>query len=100
MSRISRGEVERIAELARLSLSDDEAVRMTADLDAMLDYVESLAALDTHGVEPTAHVLPLAAPLRPDRAEPGLPPDAAVANAPRAIRTTFAVPKVIEGGEG
>lgn len=100
MSRISRGEVERIAELARLSLSDDEVGRMTSDLAAMLDYVESLQAVDTRGVEPTAHVLPLATPLRPDRAEPGLPIEAALANAPRSRGTTFVVPRVIEGEEG
>jgi len=100
MSRISRAEVERIAALARLSLDADEVERMTADLDAMLDYVGSLAALDVRGVEPSAHVLPLATPLRPDRAERGLSAQAALANAPRAVGTTFAVPAVIEGGEG
>jgi aspartyl-tRNA(Asn)/glutamyl-tRNA(Gln) amidotransferase subunit C len=100
MSRISRAEVERIALLARLSLDADEVERMTADLDAMLDYVGSLATLDVSGVEPSAHVLPLATPLRPDRARPGLPAETAVANAPRAAGTTFAVPAVIEGGEG
>jgi len=100
MSRITRAQVERIAGLARLSLSDDEAERMTADLDTMLGYVGQLQALDTSRVEPTSHVIPMATPLRDDRVEAGLAPEQALASAPRAAGTTFVVPKVIEGDEG
>ena len=100
MSRITRAEVERIAGLARLSLSDEEAERMTSDLDTILDYVAQLQALDTSDVEPTSHVIPLATPLRDDRVEAGLTPEQAVAGAPRAAGTAFVVPKVIEGDEG
>ena len=99
MSRITREEVERIAGLARLSLGDEEAERLTGELDTILDYVDALAALDTDGVEPSAHSRVLATPLREDRAERGLAPDAALRNAPDAAGTTFRVPKVIEGGE-
>jgi aspartyl-tRNA(Asn)/glutamyl-tRNA(Gln) amidotransferase subunit C len=97
MSRISREEVARIAHLARLSLSDEEAGAMAADLDTILGYVEKLRALDTGGVEPTAHVLPLATPFRPDEPHPSLAPEAAVANAPEHAGTAFVVPAVIEG---
>ena len=99
MSRITREDVERMAELARLSLGPDEAERLTGELDTILDYVDALAAVDTGGVEPTAHPMSLTTPLREDRAEPGLAPEAAVGNAPDAAGTTFRVPKVIEGGE-
>jgi aspartyl-tRNA(Asn)/glutamyl-tRNA(Gln) amidotransferase subunit C len=99
MARITRQEVERMAGLARLSLGAEEAERLTGELDTILDYVEALAALDTEGVEPTAHPTVLATPLREDRAEPGLTPEAALQNAPDAAGTTFRVPKVIEGGE-
>jgi aspartyl-tRNA(Asn)/glutamyl-tRNA(Gln) amidotransferase subunit C len=99
MSRITRGEVERMAGLARLSLADEEAERLTGELDTILDYVDALAAVDTTDVEPTSHPMPLATPLREDRAELGLVPDAALRNAPDAAGTTFRVPKVIEGGE-
>jgi aspartyl-tRNA(Asn)/glutamyl-tRNA(Gln) amidotransferase subunit C len=99
MSRIRREEVERIATLARLSLDADEAERMTSQLDAILDYVALLGQLDTTGVEPTAHAVPLRTPLRPDRAVPGLAPELALANAPEREGSAFLVPKVIDGDE-
>jgi aspartyl-tRNA(Asn)/glutamyl-tRNA(Gln) amidotransferase subunit C len=99
MTRITRAEVERMSGLARLSLGEDEVESLTADLDTILDYVEMLQSVDTQGVEPTAHALPLPTPLREDRAEPGLAPQDALGNAPAAAGTTFVVPKVIEGGE-
>lgn len=97
MSRISRAEVERVAELARLSLSDAEAARLAHELDTILGYVDTLSELDTAGVEPTSHVIPLATPLREDRPEPALDPQLAVANAPEHDGSAFVVPKVIEG---
>jgi aspartyl-tRNA(Asn)/glutamyl-tRNA(Gln) amidotransferase subunit C len=100
VSRITRAEVERIAGLAMLSLSDDEVERLAADLGAILDYAEELAGLDTSGVEPTSHVLPLLSPLRDDVPAPSLPPERVLAGAPRASEGAFVVPAVIEGGEG
>ncbi len=97
MPHMSREEVERIASLARLSLSEAEAERLALELDTILGYVETLGELDTGGVEPTSHVIPLATPLREDRAEPPLDPGLAVANAPEHEGTAFVVPKVIEG---
>jgi aspartyl-tRNA(Asn)/glutamyl-tRNA(Gln) amidotransferase subunit C len=99
MSRITREEVERMAGLARLSLGDAEIEGLTADLDTILSHVESLRGVDTDGVEPTAHALPLDTPMRDDRAEPGLTLEAALGNAPAAAGDAFVVPKVIEGGE-
>jgi len=99
MARIDRAEVERIADLARLALAADEAERMTAELAAILGYVEQLGALDTEDVEPTYHALPLRTPLRPDRAEPPLAPARAVANAPEASGFAFVVPKVLDEDE-
>lgn len=100
MARIDRAEVERIAELARLELAPDEAERMTAELAAILGYVEQLGALDTEAVEPTYHALPLATPLRVDRAETPLAPARAVANAPAHDGFAFVVPKVLDEDEG
>ena len=99
MSRISQDEVLRIAELARLLLSEGETQQMTRDLDQVLDYVAALASVETEGVEPTAHVLPLETPLREDRAAAGMDPELAVSNAPLREGTAFVVPKVIEGEE-
>lgn len=100
MARITRAEVERIATLARLFLSDDEAPRMAADLERILGYVEELGAVDTSGVEPTSHPIPMTTPRRDDRVQPSLAPEQALANAPAAEGTAFLVPKVIEGEEG
>jgi aspartyl-tRNA(Asn)/glutamyl-tRNA(Gln) amidotransferase subunit C len=99
MSRITRAEVHRVARLARLALSDAEADRMTNDLDHILEYAETLQELDTEGIEPTAHAIPLETPLRSDIAAAGIDPDLAIGNAPEALDTAFVVPKVIEGEE-
>jgi aspartyl-tRNA(Asn)/glutamyl-tRNA(Gln) amidotransferase subunit C len=99
MPGIARDEVERIAALARLSMDDGEIDRMQRDLAAILSYVEVLAAVDTTGVEPTSHVIPLATPMRADLAEPAMDPARAVANAPEASDSAFVVPKVIAGEE-
>jgi aspartyl-tRNA(Asn)/glutamyl-tRNA(Gln) amidotransferase subunit C len=99
MARLTREKVHQIAKLARLSLSDAEADRMTVELDHILAYVDTLQELDTDGIEPTAHAIPLPTPMRPDRALPAMDPELAVANAPESIGTAFVVPKVIEGEE-
>ena len=87
----------RMAELARLLLSEEETQQMTRDLDRVLDYVATLASVETEGVEPTAHVLPLATPLREDRAAAAMDPELAMSNAPERAGSAFVVPKVIEG---
>jgi aspartyl-tRNA(Asn)/glutamyl-tRNA(Gln) amidotransferase subunit C len=99
MSRISREEIARIAELARLSLTDTESDRLAGELDTILGYVETLSEVATEGVEPTAHVIPLPTPLREDRAAEPMDPELAVANAPEREGSAFVVPKVIEGEE-
>jgi aspartyl-tRNA(Asn)/glutamyl-tRNA(Gln) amidotransferase subunit C len=97
MSRMTREEVERIAHLARLRLSSQEAAAMASDLESILGYVELLGTLDTSRVESTSHVIPLATPMRQDRPGASYPPETAVANAPARDGFAFAVPKVLEG---
>lgn len=99
MSGITREEVERVVALARLSLSDAELSRMASELGAILGYVETLARVDTTDVVPTAHVIPLATPLRDDEPTEPLDPALAVANAPLHEGSAFVVPKVLEGEE-
>lgn len=99
MASIDRDEIEHVVALARLSLSDEELSRMASELDAILGYVETLEAVDTEGVPPTAHVIPLATPMRADQPEPPMDPARAVANAPRRADSAFVVPRVIEGEE-
>ena len=97
MAHLSHEELQRIAHLARLSLSEEDARARAADLDTILGYVEVLQAVDTEGVVPMAHVQPLPTPWRADEPRPSLPPERAVANAPEAVGSAFAVPAVIEG---
>lgn len=99
VASITRQEVERIAALARLALSEDELERASAELGSILQYVETLERVDTTGVPPTAHVIPLVTPLRDDVAARPLEPALAVANAPESSGSAFVVPKVIEGEE-
>jgi aspartyl-tRNA(Asn)/glutamyl-tRNA(Gln) amidotransferase subunit C len=100
MARITPEEVQYIAGLARVSLSEEEIQHMARDMDQILDYVATLEELDTCGIEPTAHAIPLETPLRKDEAVPGLDPELAVGGAPQRAGTAFAVPKVIDDGGG
>lgn len=95
----TRTDVERIAALARLSVTDAEADRLASELEAILAYAEQLAGLDTSDVEPTSHPIELPTPLRDDEPEPALAPELALANAPEHEGSAFVVPKVIEGEE-
>jgi aspartyl-tRNA(Asn)/glutamyl-tRNA(Gln) amidotransferase subunit C len=95
MGRIDREQVRYVAALARLSLSDEESERAARDLDRILAYAEQLQEVDTSGVEPTSHVIPLPTPMRDDRPLPPIDPEVAVANAPEHEGSAFVVPKVI-----
>jgi aspartyl-tRNA(Asn)/glutamyl-tRNA(Gln) amidotransferase subunit C len=96
MSRISPEEVEYTADLARLELSPEERDAMTRDLDRILDYVAALQQLDTDGIEPTSHPIPVPTPLRADTSVEPIDPALAVSNAPQVEGTAFVVPKVID----
>ena len=99
MSAIGREDVERVVALARLALDEGELARMARELDAVLGYVASLSRVDTRDVPPTAHVVPLATPLRDDVPSAPLDPELALANAPEREGSSFVVPKVIEAEE-
>jgi aspartyl-tRNA(Asn)/glutamyl-tRNA(Gln) amidotransferase subunit C len=94
---ISRQDVEQVARLARLELSDAEIERMSAELGGILAYIDALRTLDTAGVEPTSHAVPLVNVMREDANRPCLPQDTALANAPERSGDFFRVPRIIEG---
>jgi aspartyl-tRNA(Asn)/glutamyl-tRNA(Gln) amidotransferase subunit C len=94
--KITVAEVERIAQLARLSPSPAQATRLAEELSAILGYMEQLGEVDTKDVPASAHAVVEAAPLRDDRVVPGLTQEQALAAAPRAHDGGFAVPKVLE----
>ena len=88
--------VRRIARLARIALSDDEAKRLTGELSAILDWVEQLDEVDVSGVEPMAGVIPMAMKKRADKVTDGGIADDIVKNAPASDDHFFTVPKVVE----
>jgi aspartyl-tRNA(Asn)/glutamyl-tRNA(Gln) amidotransferase subunit C len=94
--KITLAEVKHVARLARLALGADEKERMRSQLDAILGYIEQLGRIDTTGVEPTAHVLPLVNVMRDDEVRPSYPAEAMLANAPDPHAELFRVPRILE----
>ena len=94
--KITLGEVERVAKLARMALTQAEAEEMQSQLDAILGYIAELDALDVSAVEPTFHSIPMDAPLRPDVPEPCSDRAEVLAEAPQSEAGGFAVPLVLE----
>jgi len=84
-----------VARLARLALTDDELDALTTELGDILGHAAQVSALDTAGVEPTAHPLPLVNVFRADVARPGLPRDEVLAGAPEAEGGRFRVPRIL-----
>lgn len=93
---LTLAEVEHIAALARLRLTEAEKARFSQQLSAILDYMERLRQVDTSTVEPMATVLPLRSVLRPDVVTPSLPVDDLLAGAAQAEARMFRVPPVLE----
>ncbi len=93
---LTLAEVEHIAELARLNLTDEEKERFREQLSEILDHVGKLQSLNTTDIPPTFSVLPVRSVLRPDRPHPGLELDEILRNAPQAEAGQFRVPPVLE----
>ncbi len=93
---LTSDEVLHIARLARIALSEADVQRFTAQLSGILDHFAALAAVDTEGVEPTAHPLPLSNVMRADKVAPSLAQSEALANAPDKEDGFFRVRAVLE----
>ena len=93
--KLTVAEVEHIAELARLVLTEEEKRTFQEQLSAILEYFEILQGVDTSDVPPTATVLPLCNVMREDKAQPSLSPEEVLANAPERERDSFKVPAVL-----
>ena len=92
---LSREEVQKVSLLARLLLSEQDLDKMTAQLGAVLQYMELLSEVDTEGVEPMAHALDVANVFREDVVRPSLDRDLALANAPHRDEQCYLVPAVL-----
>ncbi len=88
--------VKRVAHLARIAVSEEEAQRMMGELNGILGFVEQLGEVDVTGVEPMTSVMPMAMKERDDAVTDGDKAEDVVANAPVSDRNFFLVPKVVE----
>ncbi|OPA74343.1 asparaginyl/glutamyl-tRNA amidotransferase subunit C [Paenibacillus selenitireducens] len=93
---ISVKDVEHVAKLARLSLTDEEKEQFTGQLNAILKYAEKLNELDTDNVQPTTHVLQIHNVMREDENRPSLPIEKVLRNAPDEEDDQIRVPAVLE----
>ena len=94
--KLSRAEVEHIAELAKLELTEEEKIKFCEQLSAILEYAEVLQQLDTEAIPPTATVLPLQNVMRPDEVAPSFSQEDILANAPDAAEGCFRVRAILE----
>ena len=96
MVKLSLEEVEAIAELAKLKLTDVEKALFQEQLSAILDYADMLQQVDTTGIPPTASAIPLKNVMRPDKVRLSLPTEEALYNAPAADQDSFKVKAVLD----
>ena len=95
-TKLSHDEVEHIAELAKLSLTDEEREKFGEQLSAILEYAEILQRLDTEAISPTATVLPLRNVMAADEARPSFSREDVLSNAPEAENGCFKVRAILE----
>jgi aspartyl-tRNA(Asn)/glutamyl-tRNA(Gln) amidotransferase subunit C len=94
--KITLQEVEHVAKLGRLELTEQEKTNLTDQLSNILTYVEKLNELDTKGVSPTSHVLDISNVMRDDVPRESLAQEKALSNAPEKAAGHYKVPKIIE----
>ncbi|MDQ3937064.1 MAG: Asp-tRNA(Asn)/Glu-tRNA(Gln) amidotransferase subunit GatC [Chloroflexota bacterium] len=100
MATLSRKDVEHVAHLARLGLSEEELTRLEGQLNHILDQYAVLAELDTEHIPPTAQTIEVENILREDAVRPGLSTDDALANAPQRSGDHIVVPPILAEPQG
>jgi aspartyl-tRNA(Asn)/glutamyl-tRNA(Gln) amidotransferase subunit C len=94
--KITKETVEYVAHLARLELGPEEIDQYTGQVDRILEHMDVLNGLDTEGIEPTSHAIPIPCVMRPDEVRPSFDVGASLQNAPARKGSSFKVPPVIE----
>ena len=89
-------DIEKVAKLARLELSEEEKVTFGNQLEQILTYMEQLNRLDTTGVEPTSHAIPIHNAFREDETRPSFPQEEVLSISPDQENGHFKVPRIIE----
>jgi aspartyl-tRNA(Asn)/glutamyl-tRNA(Gln) amidotransferase subunit C len=97
--KITIDQVLHVAKLARLALPAEKLTKFTGQLESILEYIDKIKEVNTAGVEPMAHALPITNALREDVVQPSLPVEKVLMNAPETDGPFFKVPKVIGGEE-
>ena len=92
---LSKKEVEHIAWLAHIELSEKEKILFTEQFNEILDYFKKIDEIDTEGIEPTYHVLDLKNVSRKDKKEPSLPTEEALENAPKKEKNFIKAPRIV-----
>jgi len=92
---LSKKEVEHVAWLAHIELSDQEKTLFTEQFNEILDYFKKIDEVDTEGVEPTYHVLDLKNVSRTDETKPSLPTEEALRNAPKKEKKFIKAPRIV-----
>ena len=94
--KVSKHDIEHIAMLARIDLTEEEKELFGSQLSSILDCMEKLNELDTSDIEPTSHVLSLQNVMREDTVRESIPREDALMNAPSHTEKFYRVPKIIE----
>ncbi|MFP4697920.1 MAG: Asp-tRNA(Asn)/Glu-tRNA(Gln) amidotransferase subunit GatC [Eubacteriales bacterium] len=94
--KITKEQVEHVANLARLNLTEEEKKQMTKDLEDIIGFADQLNELDIEKVKPTAHVIPIQNVFREDKARDSLERNELLKNAPNKQNGCFSVPKIVE----
>lgn len=92
---ISREQVEHVARLAALALTEEEKELFGRQLNQVLEHAEVIKSVDTEDVPPTSHAIPMGNVYREDRVRPSLPPEEALRNAPQPEGGFFSVPRIV-----
>ncbi len=98
--KIDQVQVQKVAKLARLELTDEEVTEFTSQLEAILEYIQKINELDTQNVEPLAHCLPVSNVLREDCVRESIGTEKVLANAPDHDEMFFIVPKILDENGG
>lgn len=94
--KISKKDIEHVADLARINITDDEKVALEKELSSIIDFADKLSELDTNGIEPAAHAIHIQNVFRKDEVVPSYKREELIENAPEKQAGCFAVPRIVE----
>ncbi len=96
MPQLNKKDIENVANLSRLQLSEDEKDKLIVHINRLLENFGELAELNTDGVEPTSHTIPVFNVFRKDEVKPSVPVEDVISNGPQVADNCFVVPRVVE----